>query len=68
MKYSDLVSSGATGTELRERLAGGGMTTITMRIPVNLKEAAAEEAALRGTSFSAFARMCMIDELTKGNE
>ena len=65
MKYSEFVRSGATTTELQERLTGGGMTTITMRIPRNLKEAGAEVANLRGISFSAFIRMCMIEELSK---
>ena len=65
VKYSELVSSGATETELQEQLVGGDMTTITMRIPRNLKEAGAEAANLRGISFSAFIRMCMIEELTK---
>lgn len=65
MKYSELVRSGASETELQERLAGGGMTTITMRIPKNLKDAGAEAANLRGISFSAFIRMCVIDELAK---
>ena len=41
------------------------MTTITMRIPKNLKEAGAEAVNLRGISFSAFIRMCMIEELVK---
>lgn len=68
MKCSDFVSLGATETELRECFAGGGMTTIAMRIPVNLKEAAAEEAALHGIGFSAFSRMCMISKPTKGNK
>jgi len=65
VKYSELVNSGATETELQEQLVGGDMTTITMRIPRNLKEAGAEAAALKGISFSAFIRMCMIEELTK---
>ena len=65
VKYSELVRSGATETELQEQLAGGGMTTITMRIPRNLKEAGAEAANLRGISFSAFVRMCMLEELSK---
>lgn len=65
VKYSELVSSGATETELQERLVGGGMTTITMRIPRNLKEAGTEAANLHGISFSAFIRMCMIEGLTK---
>ena len=65
VKYSELVDSGATETELQEQLVGGDMTTITMRIPRNLKEAGAEAAALKGISFSAFIRMCMIEELVK---
>ena len=65
MKYSKLMRSGATETELQEKLTGGDMTTITMRIPRNLKEAGAEAANLRGISFSAFIRMCMIEELVK---
>lgn len=65
VKYSELVSSGVTETELQKQLVGGDMTTITMRIPRNLKEAGAEAANLRGISFSAFIRMCMIEELTK---
>ena len=68
MKCSDFVSLGATETGLLECFAGGGMATIAIRIPVNFKEAAAEEAVLRRISFSAFSRMCMIDELTKGNK
>lgn len=65
VKYSELVNSIATETELQEQLVGGDMTTITMRIPRNLKEAGAEVASLRGISFSAFIRMCMIEELSK---
>lgn len=65
MKYSELVNSGVTETELQEQLVGGDMTTITMRIPRNLKEAGAEAAALKGISFSAFIRMCIIEELTR---
>lgn len=65
MKYLELVNSSVTETELQEQLVGGDMTTITMRIPRNLKEAGAEAAALRGISFSAFIRMYMIEELVK---
>lgn len=65
VKYSELVNSGATETELQEQLVGGDMTTITMRIPRNLKEAGAEAAALKGISFSAFIREMLIVNLTK---
>ena len=64
MEYSDLVEKGASKKELKEFLAGGGQTAITVRIPANLRDAFKEEAELRGYNFSALLRMCMIDELT----
>ena len=65
MKYSDLIENGATDTEKQEFLAGGDMAAITIRIPKNLRDAGKEAATLKGVSFSAFIRMCMIEELTK---
>ncbi|WP_314026315.1 DUF6290 family protein [Olsenella uli] len=65
MKYSDLVENGATDTEKQEFLVGGDMAAITIRIPKNLRDAGKETAALKGISFSAFIRMCMIEELSK---
>ena len=65
MKFTELVDSGASETNLHEYLVDGEQTAITIRIPSNLKDAAAEAATLKGLSFSAFARMCMIDELVK---
>ena len=41
------------------------MTTITIYILRNLEEAEAEAANLCGVNFSAFIRMCMIEEFTK---
>lgn len=66
MKYSELVEGKTTRTERQEFLTTGDTTAITIRIPKNLKEAAAERAALKGISFSAYARMCMIDDLVEG--
>lgn len=65
MKYSELVGNNASEFEVREFLSDGGMTAITIRIPKNLKVAAAESAAGKGMSFSAFIRMCMMEELAK---
>lgn len=65
MKYSDLIESGANDTDKQEFLVGGDMAAITIRIPENLRDAGKEAAALKGMSFSAFVRMCMIDELVK---
>lgn len=63
MKYSELIRGGASSSEIQEFLAGGEATAITIRIPKNLKEAAVEAASFKGVSFSAFVRMCMIEEL-----
>jgi len=65
MTYTDLLSNDASATDIRTYLADGDATAITIRIPSNLKEAAAEAAALRGMSFSAFIRGCLMEELSK---
>ena len=65
MKYSELVDSGAKETEVQAFLVDGETVPVTMRIPSNLRDSAKEAAALRGISFSAFVRMCMIQELSK---
>ena len=65
VKYSELVRRGASETELQEQLAGGGMTTITMRTSKNLKEAGAEAASPRGISLGALVRMCVTEALVK---
>lgn len=65
MKYGELIGHNASEFEIREFLTDGDMTAITIRIPKNLKDAAAETAASSGMSFSAFIRMCMIEELSK---
>ncbi|NPD30386.1 hypothetical protein HLV37_00585 [Eggerthellaceae bacterium zg-1084] len=65
MKYTDLVESGATDTEKQEFLVSGDTAAITIRIPKNLRDAGKEAARLRGVSFSAFIRTCIINELTQ---
>ena len=55
--YKQLIESGPSETEIR--------ISVTLRIPDTLRDAAKEEAALRGMSFSAFVRTCMIEELSK---
>lgn len=66
VKYSDFVESGATQTQRMDFLSEGVPTPITLRVPRNLKEAATETARLRGVSFSAFVRSCIINELSEG--
>ena len=63
--YGNLVQQGADETEIRRFLVDGDQVSVTLRIPDSLRDAAKEEAALRGMSFSAFVRTCMIEELAK---
>lgn len=63
--YTELVDSKASETDIRRYLVEGERVSVTMRIPDTLRDAAKEEAALRGMSFSAFIRTCMIEELAK---
>ena len=65
MSYSELVKSNADETDIRSYLAEGKQVAVTFRIPENLRESAKEAAELRGMSFSAFMRACMMDELSK---
>ena len=52
--------------EIRSFLVDGDTVPVTVRIPASLRDCAKEAAVLRGMSFSAFMRACMIDELAKG--
>ena len=63
--YKQLIDANPTQTEIRSYLVDGGQVSVTLRIPDTLREAAKEEATLRGMSFSAFVRACMIEELAK---
>ena len=60
MGYADMIRNGANPTDIREYLVSGE------QIPDTLRDAAKEAAALKGTSFSALVRECLIKELTDG--
>jgi len=62
MKYSKLMESSATAAQRQDFLTESKQTAIALRVPKNLKDAA-EAAKLRGVSFSAFIRSCVINEL-----
>ena len=68
MDYADMLRDGASHTEMRECLVGREMAAVTIRIPRNLRNSAKKAASLRGTSFSALIRECMIEELVKKGE
>ena len=57
--YKQLIDANPSQTEIRSYLVDGDQVSVTLR------DAAKEEAALRGMSFSAFVRTCMIEELAK---
>ena len=63
--YKDLIEGSPSETEIRSYLVDGDQVSVTLRIPDTLRDAAKDEAALRGMSFSAFVRTCMIEELAK---
>lgn len=63
--YKELLEGNPSETEIRSYLVDGEHVSVTLRIPETLRDAAKDEAALRGMSFSAFVRMCMIEELAK---
>lgn len=65
MGYTDMLRDGASSTEMREYLVDGDTTAVTIRIPRNLRDSAKKAAELRGTSFSALIRECLIEELTE---
>lgn len=65
MGYIDLVKSDASVTDMQAYLIDGEQTAITIRIPKNLRDSAKEAASLRGTTFSALVRECLIRELSK---
>ena len=54
--YRELIKSDPNETEIRSFLIDGEQVSVTLRIPDALRDAAKEEAALRGMSFSAFVR------------
>ena len=66
MDYAELVKNNTCPTDIQKYLAEGDITAITLRIPKNLRDAAKEAASMRGMAFSAFVRMCLIEELKKG--
>lgn len=63
--YKELLEGNPSETEIRSYLVDGERVSVTLHIPETLRDAAKDEAALRGMSFSAFVRTCMIEELAK---
>lgn len=65
MKYSDLLESGVTQTEIQAFPTGSENVPLTMRIPRTLRDSAKEAAALKGVSLTAYVKMCLIERLSE---
>lgn len=63
--YADFIDGSPSETEIRSYFVDGNQVSVTLRIPDTLRDAPKAEAPLRGVSFSAFVRTCMIEELSK---
>lgn len=60
MDYVTLLKNGASDAKLQTHLSQGNETTITIRVPKNLKDSCAEIAVMSGLNMSTFVRSCLI--------
>lgn len=64
MKYSELLESGASPTEIQLYLHDSELVSVTVRIPRTLRDSAKEAASLSGMNFTSFVKSCMIERLS----
>lgn len=65
MKYTELLRSGASPTEIQSYLVESELVPVTIRIPKNLRDSAKEAASLSGLTFTSFIKRLMIEELSR---
>lgn len=65
MKYSELLDSGATSTEIQAYLVESELVPVTIRMLRSLRDSAKEAASLAGMNFTAFVKNCMIEKLSQ---
>lgn len=65
MKYSELVETGASPTEIQSYLRDSELVSVTIRIPRTLRDSAKEAASLKGMNFTSFIKRLMIEELSR---
>lgn len=68
MKYTDLLESGASTSEIQTFLVDSELVPVTIRMPRSLRDSAKEAAALSGMNFTSFVKLCMIEKLSKSHE
>ena len=61
--YKELLEGNPREIEIRNYLVDGERVSVTLRIPETLRDAAKDEAELRGMSYADFVRTCMNEEL-----
>jgi predicted HicB family RNase H-like nuclease len=66
MKYSELLDTDATPTEIQSYLVDSENVSVTLRMPRTLRDAAKEAATLLGMSLTSYVKMCLIDRLAGG--
>lgn len=65
MKYSELIGTGASPTEIQSYLRDSELVSVTIRIPRTLRDSAKEAASLKGMNFTSFIKRLMIEELSR---
>ena len=68
MRYTGLLDSGVTPTEIKSYLRDSELAPVTIRIPRTLRDPAREAASLRGMNFTSFAKGLMIEKLSRSEE
>lgn len=64
MDYVTLLKNGASDVKLQTHPSQGNKTTITIRVPKNLKDSCAEIAVMSGLNKSTYVHSCLIRVLT----
>ena len=64
MKYSELLESVATTSEIRAFLVDSELVPVTIRIPRTLRDSAKEAAALSGLTFTPFVKQSTNEKLS----
>lgn len=64
MKYTELLESGASESEIQAFLVDSELVPVTIRIPRSLRDSAKEAASLSGLTFTSLVKQCMIERLS----
>lgn len=65
MKYSELLESGTSPTEIQSYLRDSELVSVTIRIPRTLRDSAKEASSLKGMNFTSYIKGLMIEDLSR---